>query len=204
VYVEDAVAMAWESGAAVWSFSPDLWGECVQGRSVDDALTAWRDRHGPAEVAEVVVGDEQAFGRDLRPASDHEVALTIDVLVRERRRACALLDDLPPAVLDHDDPGQRLPPWARWRTIRQRLWHVCDTESRYYLPRTGLPSRQRAETLAEELRRSTLHVRGVLRSMPRDALNQVDGEVWTSTKLLRRLAWHERGELDAIDDLLRR
>ena len=28
-------------------------------------------------------------------------------------------------------------------------------------------------------------------------MHRTDGEVWTSTKLLRRLAWHERGELDA-------
>lgn len=38
--------------------------------------------------------------------------------------------------------------------------------------------------------------------MPSDALRRDDGEVWTSVKVLRRLAWHERGELVAIRELL--
>jgi hypothetical protein len=38
--------------------------------------------------------------------------------------------------------------------------------------------------------------------MPRDLAYQSDGEVWTTVKLLRRLAWHERGELEAIKSLL--
>ena len=97
-----------------------------------------------------------------------------------------------------------MPSWARWHTIRQTLWHLCDTESRYYLPSTGLPTRDPAADLRSELRQSHRHVIGVLTSMPPDLVHREDGEVWTSTKLLRRLAWHERGELDAVDDLLTR
>ena len=193
--------MTYDSGAAVWSFDPTRWGVCVQAPTRGEALATWRRRFGAADVVGLVEGDEQAFERDHEPASDLELVLTTDVLARQRERALTTLARLPPVVLD-DDPAQELPGWARWRTILQRLWHVCDTESRYYLLRAGLPTRPRAPTLEHELRRSAAHVRDVLASMPRAAVHRTDGEVWTSTKLLRRLARHERGELDAIDDLL--
>ena len=142
--------MTYDSGAAVWSFDPTRWGVCVQAPTRGEALATWRRRFGAADVVGLVEGDEQAFERDHEPASDLELVLTTDVLARQRERALTTLDRLPRAVLDHDDPAQGLPGWARWRTIRQRLWHVCDTESRYYLPRAGLPTRPRAPTLEQE------------------------------------------------------
>jgi hypothetical protein len=74
-------------------------------------------------------------------------------------------------------------------------WHVADTESRYYLPRLGLPSRPREADLLPELQRSAAHVHAAVRRVAPALLRRSDGEVWTTTKLLRRLAWHERGEL---------
>ncbi|WP_163542912.1 hypothetical protein [Occultella kanbiaonis] len=68
-----------------------------------------------------------------------------------------------------------MPSWARWRTIRATMWQICDTESRYYLPRTGQPSRDRVGDLAEELTASQRHVRTVLLSMPRDAVHRSGG-----------------------------
>lgn len=204
VYLEHPVRMAWSHGAAVWSFDAATWGVCVQGRTVEEALGSWADRFGGAEVVEVVEGDEQAFRRDFRPASDTEMEHTLSALGRQRKRALAVLHDQPDEILDFDDPDRRLPDWASWRTVRQVLWHVCDTESRYYLPQTGLPGRERREDLAEELAASAAHVRAVLATMPRALVNRTGGEVWTSTKLLRRLAWHEAGELDAVDELLAR
>jgi hypothetical protein len=37
--------------------------------------------------------------------------------------------------------------------------------------------------------------------MERDRVVEADGEVWTTTKLLRRLAWHERSELRVMREL---
>lgn len=202
VYRERFVGMAWDNGAAVWSFEQPHWGSCVQGRTADEALATWQAHHGRARVVEDVEGDEQAFLRDFQPASDEEVERTLDILRLQRARALALLDELPKHFLDHDDPGRVMPSWAGWRTIRQVLWHICDTESRYYLPQSGLRSRDRDATLREELTASSQHVREVLATMPRAATHREDGEVWTTTKLLRRLAWHERGELDAVVELL--
>lgn len=196
--------MATSNGAAVWSFDLDLWGVCEQGPSEDLAMAAWTTHHGPATAAERSAGDEQAFQRDFVPASDAELDRTIAILTEQRERTIGMLDELPPRVLDFDDPDRDLPDWARWRTIRQTLWHICDTESRYYLPQTGLQAKDRVERLPDELRASQRHVLSVLTSMPRSAQHRPGNEVWTATKLLRRLAWHERGELAAVDSLLTR
>lgn len=47
-----------------------------------------------------------------------------------------------------------------------------------------------------------MHVHGIVSRMPRDLVTE-ETETWTSTKLLRRLAWHEAGEVDAIEELLK-
>jgi hypothetical protein len=83
-------------------------------------------------------------------------------------------------------------------------WHVADTESRYYLPRLGLPSRPRDADLPVELQRSAAHVHKAVSRVPPALLRRSDGEVWTTTKLLRRLAWHERGELVVMRRLAER
>jgi hypothetical protein len=97
-----------------------------------------------------------------------------------------------------------LPPWASWRTLRQMAWHVADTESRYYLPRLGLAGRPREADLLGELQRSAEHVRAAVSSVAPTRLRRSGGEVWTTTKLLRRLAWHERGELVVMRQLAER
>lgn len=97
-----------------------------------------------------------------------------------------------------------LPPWATWRTLRQMAWHLADTESRYYLPALGLPSRPREGELLRELRRSATHVQTAVTDVAPDLVRRSGGEVWTTTKLLRRLAWHERGELVVMQRLAER
>lgn len=203
VHIETGVGMAFAAGSAVWSFDADLWGTCAQGLHVDQAVEAFTAEHGPVRTVETIHGDEQAFTRDRLPASDDELAITLDILANQRARALSLLAQAPPELLNLDQSHRRLPEWATWRSIGDMFWHICDTESRYYLPRCGLPSRNRATTLEQELTESANHVQMVLASMPRDIDAFVGTEEWTSTKLLRRLAWHEAGELDVIEDLLR-
>lgn len=130
VHVETGAAMALDDTAVVWCFDLDLWGQCVQAATVADSLAGFTSRHGDAQVAEMVDGDEQAFLRDLQPVRDDELDATRAILTVQRQRAIALLTDLPDAVLDRDDPTRLLPSFARWRTIRQMLWHIADTESR--------------------------------------------------------------------------
>lgn len=130
--------------------------------------------------------------------------MTQGILHVQRPRAHAQFERLSPDQLDGDDPNREMPRFARCRTIRMTLQHIADTESRYYLPSCGLSSRAPDPDLMTELLASEAHVRTVLKVLPLDLVRETDGGVWTATKLLRRLAWHERGELDAIDELLAR
>jgi hypothetical protein len=198
-YVELDVALASDSGVAAWSYEPELWGRCGQGPDEPTALAALTDR--PTVVVERVVGDEQAFSADLRPATPGQRDATLAILARARASTVALVAGTPDEVLDRDDPDRVLPAFASWRTLRQMAWHLADTESRYYLPSLGLPARARLPDLLDELAASAAHVRRTLLAAAPDLHRTADGETWTTTKLLRRLAWHEPSELLTMQTL---
>jgi hypothetical protein len=210
-YVERGVGAQNDDAVVAWAFDLDLWGVCGQGLTEDQALAALAGaaaevRGGPPElvVVERIDGDEQAFRRDHRPATGGERERTLAILGVVRERTLALLDACSDAVLDWDDPERVLPAWAHWRTLRQMAWHLADTESRYYLPALGLPARPREAGLRLELERSAAHVRAEVRRVAPALVRRSGGEVWTTVKLLRRLAWHERGELTVMHQLAAR
>jgi hypothetical protein len=58
--------------------------------------------------------------------------------------------------------------------------------------------------LLHELQRSGAHMQAVVTNVAPALVRRSGGEVWTTTKLLRRLAWHERGELVAMRRLAKR
>ncbi len=211
-YVEVGVGAHVDNAVVAWAFDLDLWGVCGQGLQETSALEALtrvaaRTRGAPQQVAVVerIHGDEQAFRRDHQPVTSSERTQTLVILSAVREQTLALIAACPDLVLDWDDPKRVLPPWATWRTLRQMAWHVADTESRYYLPALGLPSRPREGDLLQELRRSAAHVQAAVSSVaPTLVVARSEGEVWTTTKLLRRLAWHERGELVVMRRLAER
>ena len=206
-YVENGVSLAHDVGSAAWVYDLDLWGTCGQGTDQGAALRDLRRRLGhrvDLVVVEQIRGDEQAFARDRLPCTRDEREVTLDILGRVRRETIALLRSCTPAELDSEDHNRALPSFASWRTLRQMGWHIADCECRYYLPAAGLPTRSRRTDLLEELAESAAHVRRQLRAMPADLRAARDGEVWTAVKLLRRLAWHERGELEVMRTMLRR
>jgi hypothetical protein len=210
-YVEVGVGAHVDNAVVAWAFDLDLWGTCGQGLQEASAVqalqqTAARARGVGQQVAVVerIYGDEQAFGRDHQPTTGSERAQTLAVLSAVREQTLALITACPDPVLDWDDPRRVLPPWATWRTLRQLAWHVADTESRYYLPRLGLAGRPREAELLVELRRSATHVQAAVWGVAPALVRRSGGEVWTTTKLLRRLAWHERGELVVMRRLAER
>jgi len=154
------------------------------------------------EVVERIVGDERAFHRDHQSATDEELGRTLQILEWARADLIQLLESATQEELDWDERERQMPSWATWRTLRAMAWHVVDTESRYYLPRLGVDSPPRASDLFVELDRSAAHVRRSLSSLPRALARESKRQTWTTTKLLRRLAWHERGEVDAMRALL--
>lgn len=68
----------------------------------------------------------------------------------------------------------------------------------------GLPGKERATTLVGELEESAAHVARAVQTVPADLVREADadGESWTTVKLLRRLAWHEPGELAVMRRVL--
>ncbi|MFD6448681.1 hypothetical protein ACFWEJ_26505 [Promicromonospora sp. NPDC060204] len=213
-YVDTRAGMAEDGWSAAWTFDLTHWGTCGQGPDDAAALADLAERcglgAGAAEAIDVVErvvraesGDETVFERDLAPASDAERGATLAVLARTRARTLDLVRAAPPGVLAYRDPGRRLPAYASWHTVEQLAFHIADTESRYYLPLLGLPARERADDVVTELEESGAHVRRVVSTMAPD-LSRVwpDHGSWTSVKVLRRLAWHERGELDVLAGLV--
>lgn len=206
-YVEVDVNLAGEGEAAAWAFDLDLWGYCGPGPDEDSALRRLAVAIGqPVRlvVVERITGDEQAFERDHWTATADERARTEAIVAAARRETIDLIVNCPFDVLDFDDPERSLPIWARWRTLRQMAWHLADTESRYYLPSLGLPARPAKPELVAELVASGRHVLDVIATMPADLVRTAGGETWTATKLLRRLAWHERSELVTMRQLAQR
>lgn len=207
VYVENSAGPAGDLASAAWSFDLDQWGRCGQGADEALALQDLQRALGPrAEllVAERVEGDEQAFNRDRVPCTEGERRATLEILRQIRPQTVALLRSCSAAELEWDDPERVLPSFAGWRTLGQMGWHIADTESRYYLPCLGLGYRERAEELFVELERSAEHVRTVIEVMPGDLAVEGEQGSWTSVKVLRRLAWHERGELAVMREMLSR
>lgn len=221
VCLEFGVGAHVDDATLAWVYDHRWWGLCGQG--IDEAsalkdLTArahpsydrFLERHGEIarplsledlEIVERIHGDELSFQRDHEPATDEELLRTMMLLAYAREELLALIEDCSEAELDWDDPDRHLPRWASWRTLRQMAFHIADTESRYYLAALDVEPPSRCEDVSAELRRSSGHVRDVLARLERDrAVASADGR-WTTRKVLRRLAWHERSELDAIRTL---
>lgn len=216
VYVDQGAGMAAAGWSAAWTFDLERWGTCGQGPDDDAALADLAVRcglgagaldAGTLQVAERVSrarsGDETVFERDRVPASEAERDATLAILDAARARTLELVRGAPPRVLAYRDPHRTLPDHAWWHTVGQLALHIADTESRYYLPLLGLPARERASDLVTELEESAAHVRRVVARMTPDLAASSDRHGnWTSVKVLRRLAWHERGELDVLARLV--
>ncbi len=194
--------MRYDAGSTVWCFDQALWGNCVQAETEAQALAQFQELYGAFEVVERITGDEGAFARDFQPASNEERSWTKTILQAQHERCLHALRTAPAAALDYDDPDQVIASYASWRTPRKVMWHIADTESRYYIPSCGLPARPRLADLADELAASHAYALQTIDSIPAQTQVTSDGEVWTATKLLRRLAYHERVEVDIIEAML--
>jgi hypothetical protein len=200
VYVESDVNLARPGEVAAWSLDLGHWGECGQGPTEQTAVADLLGRTGETmgKVCERIVGDERFFERDQQAPTPEEIAETQRILREVRTETIELISHATDSDLDRSDSGRELPDWANWTTPRLLAWHIADTESRYYLPHAGLAARERASTLIEELESSAAHVSREITAVDSRPLN---GD-WPAVKLLRRLAWHERGELVVLKRLL--
>lgn len=203
-YVESGVGGHIDNATQAWAFDLNCWGTCGQGDDEPAALAdlAGRTLVASLRVVERIVGYELAFQRDRAPAITAERTRTQEILDTCRAETIELIRSATDAELDYDDPERVLPAWATWRTPRQLAQHIADTETHYYLASLGVEPPPRAPDLLAELVRSAEHVRATLPTLPPDLVVEEGGQMWTTTKVLRRLAWHERGELVVLRRLL--
>jgi hypothetical protein len=167
----------------------------------------WLRRHGlpapelPAgiEVVQRVAGNEVLFDADIAAAPPDMVTETIDLMHAARSDLLATVESLPDVVLDWEPPYRAFAPWADWRTIRQILVHIAQTETRYYLTSIGHEPGMTCEGgggdwrpfLSEE-RAAALAFLEDLKSAPDRARVRPRGEEqWSVRKVLRRLIRHE-------------
>lgn len=159
--------------------------------------------------------DEGAFSFERKPATDAERERTHELYRWARADLVTLVGEASDAELDWIDPTRRLADWAWWHSARQMAWHCAITESCYYLGRVGvtrpmafadlstpLPAPDTA-TLLELLAISQQHVETWIERLRPDVEVVANGEVWTTRKVLRRLAGHERAENGVTAELLR-
>ncbi len=199
IYVEQGVRAHADGATAAWTFALPHWGRCGEGPDERSALAALAAATGldldAMAVAERIAGMENAFLRDRHPATPEEVARTAEILKAARADTVALVRSATVAELDWRDPERVLPPSATWHTLRQAAWHLCDTESRVYLAGLGEAPQRRSLDLLMELERSHAHVLTTIARLAPHRSRSLGGETWTTVKVLRRLAWHERAEL---------
>jgi hypothetical protein len=208
IYVERGVRAHAGGATVAWTFSLPHWGHCGQGPDeraalADLAQTGGLDRDAMV-VAERIEGAENAFARDRRPATPEEVARTIEILKAAREDTVALVRSATVAELDWRDLAAERAPGAgtSWHTLRQAAWHLCDTESRVYLAGLGEVPPRRSLDLLIELERSHQHVLASLARLSPTRSRSLGTVTWTTVKVLRRLAWHERAELIPMRNLL--
>lgn len=165
---------------------------------------------GAPRVVECVRGNEVLFEHDRQPAAPDEIRRCAALLAATRADLLAVVAGLPDAVLDWEPPYAAFAAWARWRTVRQVLLHVAQTEVGYYLPTIGYagpdPEALTALPWPEQLRLSrerTLAFLGGL-AVDEDRLRLTEGdEEWSVRKVLRRLVWHELLHLKSIRRIVR-
>jgi hypothetical protein len=203
-----------ETGWNAWCL--DLLGFATWGPSEGDVLRRvpgkldehlkWLLRHevqhgdssGGTEVVERVRGDEVLFGPDREPCSTAEIDLAIELLSASRSDLLATVSSLPQAALDWDPPYRAFADWASWRTIRQILVHIANTETHYYLRSIGYEPRRRPATpkggweepLRQHRDETVLFLRK-LRHDPDRARVSLGEEQWSVRKVVRRLVRHE-------------
>ena len=142
-----------EPGFQAWAFdylglgtwAPTRTGALERMPAKYNEYRAWLRVHrfadpGPdpgVEVVEEIGGDEVLFTPDRHPATVGELDQTIQLLEASRSDLIAMLEGLPAGALDWDLPYERFLPWARWRTVRQVVAHLANTETHYYLASIG-------------------------------------------------------------------
>lgn len=138
------------------------------------------------------------FEHDALPLTQNEVERGLQVLTWLRADLLDWVKPLSDRQLDQPFEGER---WS----IRGILSHVAGAEF-WYLDRfgvAGLQEKDLAKDVFERLAQVRERVNTALPELAGNAeVREVDGELWSGRKILRRLAWHEKDHIQHILKLL--
>jgi hypothetical protein len=191
-------------GFATWA--PDRRGVLARIQAKLDEYHRWLTRHGmrapgvdgAVSVVEHVCGDEVMFQHDTGPCTVGELDSAVLLLSASREDLLAMVSSMQKAALDWDPPYRSFAEWATWRTVREILAHIANTETHYYLPTIGYkPEFEPAasdgdwEEFLPRHRQETVRFLMELREAADRARVTRDKEEWSVRKVLRRLVWHE-------------
>jgi hypothetical protein len=158
-----------------------------------------------------VAGDEVLFSADKRPATPGEIDTCVRLLSYARSDLLETAGQLPDGVLDWDPPYARFASWASWRTIRQILLHIADTEEYYYLPSIGCTPESSyksedadwANRLLDSRRSTVRQLRALQSEADLSRVTTDGGDAWSVRKVLRRLMRHELLHWKSIKRIVR-
>jgi len=140
------------------------------------------------------------FEEDRRPLRLWDVDMIARLLEWNRADLLAVIQSAPAGAMDRPltDPV--------WKTPADLLVHIYGAEQwllshlQLALARENLP-RGKMERLAA-IRARTLEILSQLAES--DKVYEVDGELWTPRKVIRKILWHERDHIPQLVELLRR
>ena len=136
------------------------------------------------------------FEDDIRPLQQEEIANALAVFRWQREELLAGLEFIPAESLDRKIPGEA-------RTIRGILLDIARTGLRYLNALdTGTPQLPDGLAHLPALEFSQAQINARLPGLKENpAMLEVNGELWSCRKVVRRLLWHQRVQIDAIKRL---
>lgn len=163
-----------------------------------DAYVVHHEPDGAGDAAQDYMV-ESFFVYDAEPLSGTEVERALKLLDCGRRDLLEAVKGLSAEQLNEKRPGER---WS----INGILNHVAGSEW-WYQERLGMRFPDREDDLPpdplEALELVRTHFTSVLpRQTGVHSVLEVDGEMWSPRKMLRRAAWHERDHTQHIRKLL--
>lgn len=137
------------------------------------------------------------FRSDLIPLTEEDVRQALLIYNWQREELLAGVETLPVEILKHEFEGQR------W-TIEDILAYIARVES-WYFSHLGIEFHQPAES-GDPMKLLEVSAAETNRCLPDltgfDQVFELRQEKWSARKLVRRLLWHQRDQIDRIRDLV--
>jgi hypothetical protein len=140
------------------------------------------------------------FQNDESPLNHTEIDQAIKILNWSRKDLLDLWQMIPEVVKFQEFEGER------WK-INEIFGHVANAEW-WYLDRLGLTECNKNMLPTDPMMRLTQVRENLIKVLPwlekKQIINEVEGEIWSPRKIIRRACWHEKDHLVHIQKLIYR